>query len=158
MLLTLEGSLDVERPHRDGGHHQVGERQRKHEFPREPKELVVPEARQRPPHPNLEAAYQQHLHQEYEELDQHDDASQTMLVEATGIDRSTLAEMVRRMLDRGLLSRSRTEQDARANAISITPTGRRTLRGARLAAERAERALLDLLRPIIGARVRARNL
>src|SRR5436190_21285600 len=74
LLLTLEGSLDVERPHRDGGHHQVGERQRKHEFPREPKELVVPEARQRPPHPNLEAAYQQHLHQEYEELDQHDDA------------------------------------------------------------------------------------
>ena len=78
-------------------------------------------------------------------LEQHDDASQTMLVEATGIDRSTLAEMVRRMLDHGLLSRSRTEQDARANAISITPIGRRTLRGARLAAERAERALLDPL-------------
>ena len=34
-------------------------------------------------------------------LELHDDASQTMLVDATGIDRSTLAEMVRRMLDRG---------------------------------------------------------
>jgi len=80
-------------------------------------------------------------------LDQHDGASQTTLVEATGIDRSTLAEMVRRMLARGLLSRVRTENDARANTVSITPTGRRALRGARMAAERAERALLAPLPP-----------
>ena len=80
-------------------------------------------------------------------LDQHDGASQTVLVESTGIDRSTLAEMVRRMLARGLLSRSRTAKDARANAISITLAGRRVLRGARLAAERAERSLLEPLPP-----------
>jgi DNA-binding MarR family transcriptional regulator len=80
-------------------------------------------------------------------LDHYDGASQTMLVDATGIDRSTLADMVQRMLKRGLLSRSRTEKDARSNAISITPAGRRALRGARLAAERAERALLELLPP-----------
>jgi DNA-binding MarR family transcriptional regulator len=80
-------------------------------------------------------------------LDQHDGPSQTMLVEATGIDRSTLAEMVRRMLARGLLSRSRTPADGRANAISITPAGRRALRSARLAAERAERRLLEPLPP-----------
>ncbi|HEX3429960.1 MAG TPA: MarR family transcriptional regulator [Rhizomicrobium sp.] len=80
-------------------------------------------------------------------LDQHDGASQTTLVEATGIDRSTLAEMVRRMLARELVSRSRTETDARANAIFITPLGRRTLRSARLAAERAERSFLEPLPP-----------
>jgi DNA-binding MarR family transcriptional regulator len=80
-------------------------------------------------------------------LDQHDGASQTVLVEATGIDRSTLAEMVRRMLARGLLSRNRMEIDARANAVSITPAGRRVLRSARLAAERAERNLLEPLPP-----------
>src|SRR5579862_8417698 len=80
-------------------------------------------------------------------LDQHDGATQTAIVEATGIDRSTLAEMVRRMLARGLLSRSRTQTDGRANEITITPTGRRTLRSARLAAERAERGLLDPLPP-----------
>jgi len=80
-------------------------------------------------------------------LDQHDGASQTMLVEATGVDRSTLADMVRRMLARGLLSRSRTERDARANALSITPAGRRALRSARLASERAERRLLEPLLP-----------
>src|ERR1700744_1752638 len=78
-------------------------------------------------------------------LEQNEGASQTTLVEITGIDRSTLAEMVRRMLERGLLSRERTEEDQRANAIAISPTGRKALRAARNAADRAERALLDAL-------------
>jgi DNA-binding MarR family transcriptional regulator len=78
-------------------------------------------------------------------LEQNDGASQTALVEITGIDRSTLAEMVRRMLEKGLLSRERTEEDARANAVAISPSGRKALRGARNAADRAERALLEAL-------------
>ena len=78
-------------------------------------------------------------------LEHNEGASQTTLVEITGIDRSTLAEMVRRMLERGLLSRERTEEDQRANAIALSPTGRKALRGARNAADRAERALLDAL-------------
>src|SRR6185437_17128613 len=77
--------------------------------------------------------------------EQNDGASQTALVEITGIDRSTLAEMVRRMLDKGLLSRKRTEEDQRANAVAISPVGRKALRGARNAADRAERALLETL-------------
>lgn len=80
-------------------------------------------------------------------LEQHEGVSQTALVNATGIDRSTLAEMVRRMLERGLLTRKRTDEDARANAVAITPPGRRVLKAARLAAERAERALLEPLAP-----------
>src|ERR1043166_7387023 len=80
-------------------------------------------------------------------LEQHDGASQTTLVEITGIDRSTLAEMVRRMLEKGLLSRERTEEDQRANAVAITASGRKALRSARSAADRAERALLDALPP-----------
>src|SRR6201993_4312149 len=78
-------------------------------------------------------------------LEQNDGVSQTALVEITGIDRSTLAEMVRRMLDKGLLSRERTEEDQRANAVAISPAGRKALRGARNAADRAERALLEAL-------------
>src|SRR5580693_7936070 len=78
-------------------------------------------------------------------LEHHDGVSQTALVEMTGIDRSTLAEMVRRMLERGLLSRERTEEDARANAVAITQSGRKLLRSARSAAERAEKALLEPL-------------
>src|SRR6201994_4833666 len=68
-------------------------------------------------------------------LEQNDGASQTALVEITGIDRSTLAEMVRRMLEKGLLSRERTEQDQRANAVAISPAGRKALRAARNAAD-----------------------
>jgi DNA-binding MarR family transcriptional regulator len=78
-------------------------------------------------------------------LDPNEGASQTALVEMTGIDRSTLAEMVRRMMERGLITRKRTETDLRANAVAITPAGRKALRAARAAAERAERALLEAL-------------
>ncbi|MGA7674773.1 MAG: helix-turn-helix domain-containing protein [Rhizomicrobium sp.] len=78
-------------------------------------------------------------------LENNEGVSQTALVEMTGIDRSTLAEMVRRMLERGLLSRERTEQDARANAVAITSNGRKALRAARSAADRAERLLIEAL-------------
>lgn len=78
-------------------------------------------------------------------LENNEGVSQTALVEMTGIDRSTLAEMVRRMLERGLVSRERTEQDARANAVAITTNGRKALRVARSAADRAEKALLEPL-------------
>jgi DNA-binding MarR family transcriptional regulator len=78
-------------------------------------------------------------------LEHNDGASQTMLVEITGIDRSTLAEMVRRMLEKGLLSRERTEEDQRANAVAISPVGKKALRSARNASDRAEKALLEVL-------------
>ena len=78
-------------------------------------------------------------------LEHNDGVSQTALVDITGIDRSTLAEMVRRMLDKGLLSRERTEEDQRANAVAISQSGRKALRAARAASERAEKALLEAL-------------
>jgi DNA-binding MarR family transcriptional regulator len=78
-------------------------------------------------------------------LEHNEGVSQTALVEMTGIDRSTLAEMVRRMLERELLSRERTEDDMRANAVAITQLGRKALRAARSASDRAERALLETL-------------
>ena len=80
-------------------------------------------------------------------LENNEGASQTALVDMTGIDRSTLAEMVRRMLERGLLSRERTEEDARANAVAITGNGRKSLKAARTAADRAEKKLLESLPP-----------
>jgi DNA-binding MarR family transcriptional regulator len=75
-------------------------------------------------------------------VEQNEGVSQTDLVGITGIDRSTLAEMIRRMTDRGLLARERTEGDMRANAVRIAPAGRKALRAARAAGERVERALL----------------
>src|ERR1700749_155845 len=81
-------------------------------------------------------------------LEHNEGVSQTALVEITGIDRSTLAEMVRRMLEKGLLSRERTEEDQRANAVAISASGRKALRAARPASDRAEKALLDPLPPV----------
>jgi len=52
-----------------------------------------------------------------------DEPSQTTLVEITGIDRSTLADIVRRLVQRGLLSRTRTRTDARMYAVRLTTAG-----------------------------------
>jgi DNA-binding MarR family transcriptional regulator len=53
--------------------------------------------------------------------------------------------MIRRMTEKGLLARERTEVDARANAVRIAPGGRKALRRARAASERVEKALLSSL-------------
>lgn len=78
-------------------------------------------------------------------VEQNEGMSQTDLVAITGIDRSTLAEMIRRMIDKGLLDRERTESDQRANAVRIAVAGKKALRGARTASERVERTLLSSL-------------
>jgi DNA-binding MarR family transcriptional regulator len=71
--------------------------------------------------------------------------SQTDLVNRTGIDRSTLADMISRMIKNGLLARKRTAEDARANAVRLTAAGRRALNSSLPRAVAAEKALLDLL-------------
>ncbi|MFZ3033907.1 MAG: MarR family winged helix-turn-helix transcriptional regulator [Parvibaculum sp.] len=71
--------------------------------------------------------------------------SQTDLVNRTGIDRSTLADMISRMIKNGLLARKRTAEDARANAVRLTAAGRRALNGSLPRALAAEKALLELL-------------
>ncbi|MBY0423797.1 MAG: MarR family transcriptional regulator [Parvularculaceae bacterium] len=76
---------------------------------------------------------------------QNEGLSQTDLVRSTGIDRSTLADMIARMIKKGLLSRQRTKDDARANAVSITASGKRVLQGAMSAVTRAENAALNVL-------------
>jgi DNA-binding MarR family transcriptional regulator len=50
--------------------------------------------------------------------------TQSDLVRATGIDRSTLAELVARLIGKGLLGRERSTLDARANTVRLTPEGR----------------------------------
>lgn len=69
--------------------------------------------------------------------------SQTALVEASGIDRSTLTEVLRRMIGYDLISRSRTPTDQRANALFLTDTGSAMLEGAFEAAERAQARILE---------------
>ena len=53
--------------------------------------------------------------------------TQTDLVRATGIDRSTLADMIARMIERGYLGRERSSIDARAKTVRLTEKGRTAL-------------------------------
>lgn len=73
--------------------------------------------------------------------------TQTDLVERTGIDRSTLADIVARMLGRGLIQRRRAKEDARAYAIKLTPQGAKALREATPAATTTDTRLLANLSP-----------
>ena len=53
-----------------------------------------------------------------------EDLSQTEIVEATGIDGSALADIVKRLVTRRLLARRRAKRDARAYSVNLTAAGR----------------------------------
>ena len=78
-------------------------------------------------------------------LNVNEGASQTQIVDVTGIDRSTLADIVRRLLKHGLVRRRRTKEDARAYAVHLTDDGRRTLAASLPVLERLEKSLIAAL-------------
>jgi DNA-binding MarR family transcriptional regulator len=69
--------------------------------------------------------------------------SQTQLVELTGIDRSTLADVVRRMIKKGLLQRRRTRDDARAYAVKVTDEGSKVLKAREPLARKVDERILS---------------
>lgn len=73
--------------------------------------------------------------------------SQTDIVERTGIDRSTLADIIRRMLNKSLVARRRTKKDARIYSVALTNEGRKALQEAEPAAVQADTRLLAALPP-----------
>ena len=76
-----------------------------------------------------------------------DGVSQSDLVRATGIDRSTLADLVARMISKGLLERERSSTDARANTVRLSEAGRMALVEGGKPAQKSDARLLDLLPP-----------
>ena len=72
-------------------------------------------------------------------------ASQTGLVSATGTDRSTMAEMVRRLEQRGLLKRRRSKDDSRAYSLDLTAEGLRVIKETAPTLAEVELKLLDLV-------------
>ncbi len=78
-------------------------------------------------------------------VSQNEGLSQTHLVERTGIDRSTLADVVRRMLKKGLLQRRRTREDARAYAVKLTEEGWRVLKSVDPLARKVDDKILSAL-------------
>ena len=71
--------------------------------------------------------------------------SQTDLVRTTGIDRSTLADLIARMIAKGLLDRARSEVDGRAKTVRLTAVGREALAAAEPRAAAADLRLMELL-------------
>lgn len=80
-------------------------------------------------------------------IDRNEGMTQTALVEKTGIDRSTLADMIVRMQKRDLIARKRTDEDLRANSVKITASGRRALRTVMPAVMKSETRLTETLPP-----------
>lgn len=71
--------------------------------------------------------------------------SQSKLVDATGIDRSTMADIVRRMLKKGIIQRKRDKDDARAYEVTITSEGTRLYNDVQPIVRRIEDKLLSAL-------------
>jgi DNA-binding MarR family transcriptional regulator len=71
--------------------------------------------------------------------------TQSDLVRATGIDRSTLAELVARLIGKNLVARERSNIDGRANTVNLTAAGQQAVdeAGPRVAA--ADSRILQLV-------------
>jgi MarR family transcriptional regulator, temperature-dependent positive regulator of motility len=80
------------------------------------------------------------------------DLSQTDLVEVTGSDQTTLSEVVRRLLKKGLLQRRRRKEDTRKYAVRLTEAGRQVLQAAE---PRVLRAEVEVLARLTGNQRRA---
>jgi len=76
-----------------------------------------------------------------------DGLTQNDLVRATGIDRSTLADLVARMLVKGLLVRERSATDGRANSVRLSQAGRAALAAGAAPSAIADGRLLAALSP-----------
>lgn len=73
--------------------------------------------------------------------------SQSQLIKLQGIDRSTLAEMIKRLAKQGLLSRSRTSADKRADMLHVTEDGARMLRDKLEACSVAQDRIMAVIPP-----------
>ena len=71
--------------------------------------------------------------------------TQVDLVRATGIDRSTLAEMIARMESKGLLAREKSSEDGRAKSVRLTAKGLSRLEEAAPHARAVDLAILEAL-------------
>lgn len=72
-----------------------------------------------------------------------EDPSQSVLVEKTGIDRSTMADIIRRLVSKSLVQRRRTRRDARMYAVRLTEKGKSALDTAEPAVRQTDDRILS---------------
>ena len=78
-------------------------------------------------------------------ISENEGLSQTDLVRRTGIDRSTLADMIARLTKQGMVARQRTKDDARANSVKLTAQGKKAVKSAEAKVMKAEEEALSML-------------
>lgn len=74
-----------------------------------------------------------------------DGINQARLVSATGVDRSTMTDTLRRLVKHGHITRQRSTRDERSMSISLTDNGREALLQATEAASKANEAILGAI-------------
>lgn len=86
-----------------------------------------------------------------------EEPSQSDLVKDTGIDRSTMADVVKRLVKKGLIERKRNKEDARAYVLKLTHKGKEIAIRAGVADEtlhkriaRSAKGLEDALSELVG--------
>jgi len=72
-------------------------------------------------------------------------SSQQDIIERTGIDRSTVSQVVQLMIRKGMLKRRRTREDARAYAITVTAYGQDVLKASQPIVSRIDETLISVL-------------
>lgn len=80
-------------------------------------------------------------------IDESPGATQVELVALTGIDKSTMAEMTRRLVVPKLIEKSLQDGDSRASSLKLTSSGKRLLKQCRSAAAAGEAEFLGRLPP-----------
>ena len=84
----------------------------------------------------------------------HEPGSQLQAAQRLGIDRTSMVARIDALEDKGLVSRHPHAEDRRRNVVELTSAGRKTVRRATGASERAEAVLLASLTPEEGQRLR----
>lgn len=72
---------------------------------------------------------------------------QTSLAQEVGLDRSTTADVVKRLAERGLIERRQHPTDKRARQVDLTPAGRAMVASLRVGMARAQDRMLEPLQP-----------
>lgn len=80
-------------------------------------------------------------------LDERGEQDQNTLALTLGLERTSVAEVIPRLMKRGLLSRRQNEQDKRFKLVNLTPEGKQLLEEMREGVERAHEKTIAALPP-----------
>ena len=76
--------------------------------------------------------------------------SQAYIGEELDLDRSTIADLIHRMMKRGLVEREQSTEDRRRKVLTLTDAGEQTLAELRPRVDRVEQLLMEGFTPTVG--------